>query len=400
MPDRLSSNRAVGKSRDREKGIVMLLEGVRVVEVAQIIAGPLVGEVFADLGADVIKVERPEGDDARNWVPPVWHGSSPLFHAMNRNKRSVRIDFATAEGKEQLKRLVAGADILVQNLRPGVMRKLGLGPDVMHKVNPRLIYCDIGAYGATGPKKAAPGFEILFQAYTGLMNNTGEPDREPVRLGAPVCDITTGLWTVIGALSALRRRDRTGKGAVIDTSLMESGLALQGAAYTARQATGKAAVRHPTGSTRIAMFQAFRTADGLMMITAATDSLFAKLCDALDRPEWSTDPRFSRSAERNANKDLIGGMVQALLQYRRTREWLALLEPLGVPCAPINELGEAVEDAQVRALGIVQDAPDLDAKFIGLPISVDGVRPAIRHSAPTLGQHDALLDADDPWAPR
>ena len=230
------------------------------------------------------------------------------------------------------------------------------------------------------------------------MNNTGEPDRDPVRLGAPVCDITTGMWTVIGALAALQRRQQTGQGAVINASLMESGLTLLGGHFASMQATGQPPQRHPTGSPRVIVFQGFHTADGRIMITAATDGLFAKLCQGIGKPEWAQDARFRGNSGRAANKEEILGGIQEILAQRNTADWIAVLEPLGVPCAPINNLAQAVVDPQVEAMGIVQRARDLDGSFIGLPLSVDGERLPIRSRAPELGADDALLEAPDPWA--
>ena len=182
----------------------MPLKGVRVVELAQIIAGPLAGQILAELGADVVKVERPEGDEARRWTPPVWFGAGPTFHGVNRSKRSVSLDLTRAEGRDGLLKLVREADVFVQNLRPGVTEKLGLDPAVLLAENPRLVYCDMGAFGHKGPKRLDPGFEVLFQAFSGLMDNTGDPDGPPMRLGASVCDLATGLWTALGAMAGLR----------------------------------------------------------------------------------------------------------------------------------------------------------------------------------------------------
>lgn len=380
----------------------MPLTGLRVVELAQIIAGPFVGEVMADLGADVIKVERPEGgDDCRNWTPPEWHGASPTFHAMNRNKRSVTIDLSSAEGREQLFRLVEGADIFVQNLRPGVTEKLGLGPEAMLERNPRLVYCDMGAFGHLGPKRHHPGFEILFQAYSGLMANTGEPDRDPVRMGAQICDFGTGLWTAFGALAALRQRDRTGKGVVVNTSLLETALYFMSTHFAHFDATGKVPQRHPTGSPRVVVFQAFQANNGPIMITAATNRLFAKLGVALGRPEWGTDQRFATNADRMAHKEELLGAIQDIIATDTKEHWMDVLEANGVPCAPVYDLGEAVADPQVQALGMVRQAPDIDARFVMPAVSFDGERPAMKRRSPQLGEHNQeVLGAADAWARR
>ena len=377
----------------------MPLTGVRVVELAQIIAGPVVGQVLAELGADVIKVERPEGDESRRWTPPVWFGAAPTFHGVNRSKRSVSLDLTTEEGRAGLLKLVRGADVFVQNLRPGVTAKLGLGPDRLLRENPLLVYCDMGAFGHKGPKRLDPGFEVLFQAFSGLMDNTGHPDGDPMRMGAAVCDLGTGLWTALGALAGLRQRERTGKGVVVNTSLLETAMFLLTTQFVSHKATGLRPVRHPTGSPRVVVFEAFDAADGRLLITAATDRLFKRLGRALGRADWAGSAAFEGNAARLERRDEIARDIQAILGQGRVREWMDVFEAAGVPASPVNNLVDALQEPQVQALDMIADVPDRDGmQALALPISFDGRRPAVRMPAPALGADNALLDLDDPWA--
>ena len=377
----------------------MPLTGVRVVELAQIIAGPVVGQVLGELGADVIKVERPEGDESRRWTPPVWFGAAPTFHGVNRSKRSVSLDLTTEEGRAGLLKLVRGADVFVQNLRPGVTAKLGLDPETLLGENPLLVYCDMGAFGHKGPKRLDPGFEVLFQAFSGLMDNTGHPDGDPMRMGAAVCDLGTGLWTALGALAGLRQRERTGKGVVVNTSLLETAMFLLTTQFVSHKATGLRPVRHPTGSPRVVVFEAFDAADGRLLITAATDRLFKRLGRALGRADWAGSAAFEGNAARLERREEIVRDMQAVLGEGTVREWMEVFEAAGVPASPINNLVEALQEPQVQALDMIADVPDREGmQGLALPISFDGRRPAVRAPAPALGADNALLDRDDPWA--
>ena len=378
----------------------MPLKGVRVVELAQIIAGPLAGQILAEFGADVVKVERPEGDEARRWTPPVWFGAGPTFHGVNRSKRSVSLDLTRAEGREGLLGLVRGADVFIQNLRPGVTEKLGLDPGVLLAENPRLVYCDMGAFGHKGPKRLDPGFEVLFQAFSGLMDNTGAPDGPPMRLGASVCDLATGLWTALGAMAGLRQREATGRGTVVNTSLLETAMFLLNTQFVSHQATGLRPVRHPTGSPRVVVFEAFDTADGRLLITAATDRLFKRLGLAVGRADWAGSPDFEGNANRMARRGEIVADLQAVLRNGSTREWTEIFEAGGVPSSPINNLADALAEPQVRELDMIVDVPELAGmKALSLPISFDDRRPAVRSAAPELGADNGILDRDDPWSP-
>lgn len=367
----------------------MPLSGVKVVEVAMNLAGPLVGEIFAGLGADVIKVERPEGgDDARGWGPPFLQGTSPIFQAMNRDKKSITIDFKDPAAMAWLRALVAQADVFVQNLRPGVAEEIGLGPAALLEVNPKLVYCSITAFGHQGPLQLKPGYEILLQAFAGLMRTTGEDGGPPLRVGAPVVDFGTGMWTTIAALAALRKRDQTGKGCVIETSLFETALFWVCNALHQYLVDGTVPPRHPTGSPRQVAFGAFETKNGLLIIGVANDRLFAKFAQVIGRAEWASDSRYRTTADRMEHRDFLGSEIKATLLGKTKEEWMELLEVAGVPCAPILSIPEVLAQPQTEAMDIFRPVAGLDVRMLGLPFSFDGARVAFEKKAPTLGEHN------------
>ena len=374
----------------------MPLSGVKVVEVGLNLAGPFAGEILAGLGADVIKIERPQGgDDARGWGPPFVQGASMSFHSMNRNKRSVTIDFKDAAAMAQLHRLVTEGDIFIQNLRPGVADELGLGPSALLALNPRLIYCSIAAFGHQGPLRLKPGYEILFQAFAGLMSMTGEENGPPLRMGTAVVDCGTGMWTAIAALAALRQRDHTGRGCVIETSLFETALFWLCNTFAQYSVSGKVPERHPTGSPRQVAFGAFETKNGPLIIAVANDRLFAKLARVLNRAEWAEDPRFRTNADRLAHKDFLLGDIRAILRQATKEEWMERLEAAGVPCAPILTLPEVLAQPQTEALGIIHPVPEVEGKMLSLPMSFDGQRSTLMRRAPRLGEHDKEILANE-----
>lgn len=370
----------------------MPLSGVKVVEAGLNLAGPLAGEILAGLGADVIKVERPEsGDDARGWGPPFIQDASVSFHAMNRNKRSVTIDFKNTAEIARFYNLIAESDIFIQNLRPGVAEEIGLGPLVLLEINPRLIYCSIAAFGHQGPLKLKPGYEILLQAFAGLMSTTGEENGPPLRMGASVVDFGTGMWTTIAALAALRQRDRTGRGCVIETSLFETALFWLCNAFAQYAVTGKVPERHATGSPRQVAFGAFETQNGPLVVGVANDRLFVKLARALNRGEWADDPRFRTNADRLAHKEYLLGEIRSTFHQDTKERWMERLEAAGVPCAPILTIPEVLAQPQTEALGIFRDQPELGAALMSLPFSLDGVRSLLTECAPRVGEHNADL---------
>lgn len=365
------------------------LEGLTVVEIAQNLAGPFAAEILAHLGADVVKVERPEGgDDARGWGPPFWRGVSPAYLAMNANKRGITVDLKDPQDVAWLATYIARADVLIQNLRPGVVEELGLGADALMARNPRLIYCSLRAFGLTGPMRLHPGYEPMVQAFSGLMMMNGDEGGPPTRIGTSILDFGTGMWATIGTLAALLQRQHTGRGCVVDTSLLETGLAWLTGHFATYRVSGEVPPRHRTGSNRIVPFQGFETRTGPLIVAAGNDRLFAKLAQELGRPEWTGDPRFQTNAARCASRDVLLPEIEAIMLTRTKGEWLDRLEQAGIPCAPIHTMPEVLTHAQTVATGMVQPVPGTDLELMGVPISFDGKRPAIRRAPPALGEHD------------
>ena len=365
------------------------LEGVRVIEVGQALAGPLAGVILADMGADVIKIEKPDGgDDARIWGPPFGpDGKTSLyFYSQNRNKRSVVLDLKLAEDVDKLHRLCETADILIQNLRPGVVDEVGIGPESMLARHPRLIYCSIWAFGYQGPLRMKPAFDPLLQAYGGMMSVTGRAEDPPTFCGASINDKATGMFCTIGALAALRLRDKTGKGCLVDTSLFDSAVHWVEGQVNGYLANGTVSKRHGTGSPVIVPYQTFDTADHPICLAPGNDRLWARCAKVLGHEEWAIDPKFAKSSQRVANKAELLPMIAEALKARPRAEWLEAMEKAGVPCAAVNDIGELARTEQMEASQLIQQLPG-GPKVVGLPIAFDHVRPHSPRSAPTLGEH-------------
>lgn len=366
------------------------LDGIRVVELGQALAGPLAGVILADMGADVIKVERPDGgDDARLWGPPFVDGDSVSFRSNNRGKRSVTLDIKNAADVVRLKQLVRDADILIQNLRPGIVDEFGIGSEAMLAVNPRLIYCSIWAFGHKGPLKFAPGFDPLLQSYAAMVTLTGRQNDPPTFAGAAINDITTGMWCVIGALAALKQREITGKGCAVDASLFESAVALIQTPLNAYQITGRVPQRHGGASATLVPYQIFETADRPICIAAGNDRLFVKLAKAMGHPEWCDNPLMSDGRKRAANRQVVVDAMQPVLLTRTRQDWLGIIGEAGVPCSPVNNVAELAASEQLAAMEQLQALPGTDLRVVGVPLNFDGVRPAPVGGAPKLGAHNA-----------
>jgi len=364
------------------------LKGIRVIEIAQNLAGPYCAQILAQLGADVIKVERREGgDDTRGWGPPFLDGAGTSFHAVNLGKRSVAVDLKNAAQVARLLPLIDQADVLVQNLRPGSMDALGLDAATLTARNPKLIYCSLGALGSVGPLKDRPGFDPMVQAFSGMMMMSGQDGGPPVRMGTQVLDHGTAMWAAMGVLAALVRRSVTGRGGAVDTSLFETALGWWTIFYAGYAVSGEVARRHPTGSEKLIVFQGFEARNGPIVIAAGNDRLFAKLAVALGREDWAKDPRFARNAGRYEHRAEILAEVARIVATRSKGEWIDILEAAGVPCAPVNTLPEVLAEPQTEAVGMLQQVPGLDLRLMGLPIMLDGARPPISRRAPQLGEH-------------
>lgn len=368
-----------------------VLAGLRVIELGQVLSGPFAGAIFADLGAEVIKVEKPDGgDDARQMGPAFRHGDALNFHEFNRGKRSVTLDLKSPEGVTALHGLLEDADIMLHNLRPGVAETLGIGPAEVTARHPRLIYCAMSAFGHVGPESLRPGYEPLLQAFGGLSSITGEPGGPPVRMGASVVDQGTGLWTVLGALAMLEKRHRTGRGGVVNTSLLETALLWAGQKISGYVNTGKVGERHASGHPNLVPYQAFEASDGPILVCCGNDRLFARFAGELGHPEWVADPLFVTNRARLVNQGRLLPMIAEVMGRRPRAEWLDRLQRIGVPCAPVNSIPEVLAEPQVQALGMVQPVPGEDFSLVAMPLSFDGDRPRMRGGAPRLGADNAV----------
>jgi len=367
------------------------LAGVLVVDLTQNVAGPYCTQILGDLGAEVVKIERPgRGDDARAWAPPYWGDESATFLALNRNKRSLAVDLKTAAGRAVLRRLAARADVFVESLRPGAVRELGLDFPAVAALNPRLVYCSITAFGHRGPLAAQPGYDALMQAYGGLMSVNGHPGQEPARVGTSIVDMGTGMWAALGILAALRERDRTGQAVEVSTALFETALAWM--AYHAAGYLGSGEVPGPQGSgtAMIVPYQAFPTADGYVMIGAGSDALFARLAAALEAPALAADPRYQDNPSRVRHRAELVAALAALTRPLTSAELVARLRQAGVPCAPILTVDAVLAEPQTAASGMLLAAPHPRIpgyRTIGLPVAWNGVRPGVRRIPPRLGEH-------------
>ncbi len=360
-------------------------------DLTQNIAGPFCTQILGDMGAEVIKVERPgRGDDARAWAPPFWGDESATFMAMNRNKRSLALDVKKDGGLQVLRRLVARADVFVQSLRAGVVAELGLDFEGATRVNPHLVYCSITAFGGRGPLRDLPGYDPLMQAYGGLMSVNGHPGQEPARVGTSIVDMATGMWAALGIVAALRQRDATGRAVEVTTALFET--ALMWVSYHAMGYLGSGEVPQPQGSgtAMIAPYQAFPTADGFAMIAAGSDALFVRLAQALGAPALARDPRFTDNPSRVRNRAVLVEALSTLTGELKTADLLERLRAAGVPSAPILTVDTVMDEPQTKASGMLVPAPHPrlpDYRSLGLPILWDGVRPAVRRVPPLLGEH-------------
>ena len=366
------------------------LAGVKVVEIGTSVAAPYAGWVLAALGADVVKVERPDGgDDARQWGRMLADGSSSYYNAFNRDKRGVTVDIKDEADREWLRRYCTEqADVVIQNMRPGLAAKHGLGADALTTANPRLVYCNMGAFGRLGPLAGRPGYDPLMQAFGGIMSVTGEEGRPPIRVGTSIVDMGTGMWSVIGVLSALNRRHATGTGCIVDTSLYETALGWMTHHASTVQVTGENPDRQGSGARGMAPYQAYQCADGWLVVAAPNDRLFAKLSAVLGHPEWPADERFSGNQQRYRNLPALNALIEPIIRERTREQWRAALEEAGIPCAPVRTTLEMMDEAQTRALGMLQRLDPARPELMGLPVSFDGERPAMRNFAPRLGEHN------------
>lgn len=367
------------------------LAGLTVLELGHSVAGPYAGLILAELGARVIKVENPEtGDYARGWGPPFLDDDATAFHALNRGKESVTLDFSDPEQLGLLRRLIARADAVIQNLRPGLLAKFGIDVAEVRAEHPELIWCDIGAFGKSGPLAAKPGYDPLAQASSGIMSVTGEADRPPVRVGVSLVDMGSGMWTVIGLLAALVERQKTGQGAHVATSLFETGLAWMTIPLAAHAVSGEVRRPHGSGLAEIVPYQAFEAADGQVMIAAGNDRLFARLCEAIPGlAGLGADERFRQNRGRVMLRDELIPQIEAAIGRLRVAEVAALLDAAQVPNCPLLRVDQVWTHPQTEAVGIL--IPAGGHRWVGLPFSIDDHRPSSGGVAPRLGAQDQTI---------
>ncbi|RIA55236.1 CaiB/BaiF CoA transferase family protein [Dichotomicrobium thermohalophilum] len=379
------------------------LAGVRVIELAHIMAGPVCGLMLADMGADVIKVEKPQGDDTRRFVPPEIEGESAAFMMMNRNKRGIALDLKQEQAREVLFRLLTEADVLIENYRKGTMEKLGLSYETLREYNPGLIYVEISGFGRTGPYAGRGGFDLIAQGMSGLMSITGEgPGRPPVKVGPPVSDITAGILGAMGVSAAYAHKLKTGEGQKIDTSLFEAAITQtywqSAIAFATGESPGPMGSAHPLN----APYQAFETADGWINIGAANQANWERLIAVLGAPELNDDPRFSSNAARMAHLDELSETLNKIFRARTTEEWLTALDEAGVPAGPVLSITEMHADPQTRAreMVVATDHPVAgEVETIGLPVKFSETPGGVWRCAPTLGMHTREVLGELGYAP-
>jgi crotonobetainyl-CoA:carnitine CoA-transferase CaiB-like acyl-CoA transferase len=378
------------------------LAGMRVLELAQIMAGPTAGMMLADMGADVIKVEKlPGGDDSRAYREPRVNGVSAPFMIMNRNKRGIAIDLKRPAGRAPLLRLVRDADVLTENYRRGTLEKLGLGYDVLAAANPGLIYCAVSGYGRDGPYADKGGFDLIAQGFAGLMSITGEPGGPPAKTGNPVADINAGILAVAGILAAYAHKQRTGEGQVVETSLMEAALQQTYWHAAIHFATGESP--GPTGSAHVlaAPYQAFRAQDGWINVGGANQANWERICDVLGQPQWRDDVRFRTNTDRMEHRVALCDEMNRVLAARTCAEWLAAFDAAGVPAGPVHTIGQALAHPQTLARGMVVDLEHSQAgatKALGCPLHFSATPASVCRPAPLLGEHTREVLAEHGYA--
>ncbi|MET3392828.1 formyl-CoA transferase [Variovorax sp. 1140] len=381
------------------------LDGIKVLDLSRVLAGPWCTQILADLGADVVKIERPGvGDDTRTWGPPFVKDANgndtdqaSYFTACNRNKRSVTVDMATPDGQALLKQMAAQADIVVENFKTGGLRQYGLDHESLRAANPRLIYCSVTGFGHDGPYAERAGYDLMIQAMTGMMSITGRPDDVPgggpLRVGVALTDLFTGVYASTAILAALQVRERTGEGQHIDMALLDVGMAILANQASAFLNTGKAPGRQGNTHPSLAPYQDFPTQDGAMLLAIGNNGQFARFCEAGGHPEWATDARFATNTLRVKHRGVLIPMMEELTRTRTTAAWVTLLEDKAVPCGPINDIAQAFDDAQVKARGLAvtlpRDEGDGIASITGVasPLRLSATPPVLRHAPPALGQH-------------
>ena len=365
---------------------------IKVVDLTRTLAGPFCTMILGDMGADVIKIEEPQqGDETRAW-PPLWNQESSQFLAFNRNKRSITLDLKKPKGVEVVLKLADRADVFAESFRSGTLDRMGLGYEAVNKVNPRIVYCSLSGYGRTGPMADKPGYDLVIQAYSGLMGLTGEPDGAPQRVGFSLVDLFTGMMSYGSILTALYARGTTGKGQWVEASLLDGQVAAMSYHATGYLATGKVPLRLGSGHPSLVPYQAFAGSDGAFFIVGcANEGLWHRLCSAINRTDLTGDPRFKTNTDRVAHRKECASALGDIFNAKPGAEWVKIITQAGIPCGPINSVPEVVNDPQVLARNMIVNVPHPnvpDLRMPGSPMKLPDTPPTIRRPPPLLGQHN------------
>lgn len=367
------------------------LEGIRVVDVSRVLAGPFCTMILGDLGAEVIKVEAPGGsDDTRGWGPPYAAGESAYYLCTNRNKRGITLDLKKEEGKRIFLRLIREADVLVENFKVGTLARMGLAPERLRKINPRLVVAEITGFGQTGPLSSLPGYDFIIQALGGLMSITGSEESGPMKVGVAIVDVLAGLYAALGILAALHERKRSGEGQIVDTALLDVCVASLVNVASNYLVGGKVAKRLGNAHPNIVPYQSFRAADQEMVIAVGNDRQFAKLAEVRGRPELAKDERFATNPNRLSHREELTEALQRVFERRPAREWIERLQEAGIPCAPIQRIDQVFDHPQVRAREMVVEMPHPSAekvRLVGSPIKLSRTPVTYRRHPPLVGEH-------------
>ncbi len=367
------------------------LDSLRVLDLTRILAGPLCTMMLGDMGADVIKVEPPgSGDDTRTWGPPFAEKESAYFLGINRNKRSVTLNMAVKPGQEILAKLIAQADVVVENFKVGTLEKWGFGNDWLEQNAPRVIRCSITGYGSTGPKAGLPGYDFILQAESGLMSICGDPEGEPMKYGVAIVDIVTGMLACNSVLAALQARHTTGKGQHVEVSLFDSSLAMLANVASNHLVSGRDARRFGNGHPNIVPYTAYPVSDGMIAVAVGNDGQFAKFAALLGKPEWANDLRYARNPDRVANREALDAAISEQLRSASADAWIERLTSAGIPCGRINSVAQALSDPHTLAremVRTVQHPTAGDVKMLGIPFRFSDTPASVRRAPPTLGQH-------------
>lgn len=368
-----------------------VLRGMRVIDLTQNVAGPYCTQILGDMGAEVIKIERPgSGDDTRAWRPPAWGDTSSTFLALNRNKKSLCVDLDSPEGQAVVARLARQADVFVHSMKPGSAEARGLGFEQLRALNPRLVYCAISAFGQTGPMRSMPGYDPLMQAYTGIMSVTGSEGMPPVRVSVSLIDMGSGMWAAMGILAALREVERTGAAVQVGASLLETGVAWMTVFVANHRATGELPKKMGSAMSMTAPYELFATADGWVFVAAGNDRLFGLVCKGLGLEALAADERFATNPSRVKNRVELHRLIEEKTSALTAQEVVGRLQPLGAPCSVMNDVRQMLDSEQVASVGIVQDlpvAPGDQHRVVGLPFTLDGHRTTDHAAPPRLGEH-------------